>query len=192
MTGDFSCNGTPAITGTGVMFYFTNGATWNCAGNDNISLSALTSGTYKDMLSIKTRPIQLTPASEGMWGVPTMASSIFQRLSRLFTGTRGPYQQRLSCWPNDRPLHGRHNLCGGAFSLAIQSFTWVALRAARSPAAGVHSWERDSGGIVMSSKPPLVFEQPGTGIRQSAPPDPRPEGGSCVLQTVKLYSRWLC
>ena len=36
----FSCSGTPAITGTGVMFYFTNGGTWNCQGNDQISLIA--------------------------------------------------------------------------------------------------------------------------------------------------------
>src|SRR5208282_2284252 len=36
--GNFTCQGpgTPTITGTGVMFYFTNGATWNCAGDDNI------------------------------------------------------------------------------------------------------------------------------------------------------------
>jgi Flp pilus assembly protein TadG len=40
--GSFTCQGpgTPTITGIGVMFYFTNGATWNCAGNDNISLTA--------------------------------------------------------------------------------------------------------------------------------------------------------
>ncbi|MGC2000767.1 MAG: hypothetical protein WA658_12975 [Candidatus Acidiferrales bacterium] len=36
----FTCNGTPNITGTGVMFYFTNGATWNCTGNDTITLTA--------------------------------------------------------------------------------------------------------------------------------------------------------
>jgi Flp pilus assembly protein TadG len=36
----FSCNGTPTINGTGVMFYFTNGATINCEGNDNINLVA--------------------------------------------------------------------------------------------------------------------------------------------------------
>lgn len=35
-----TCNGTPAISGTGVMFYFTNGATWNCTGNDAITLTA--------------------------------------------------------------------------------------------------------------------------------------------------------
>jgi Flp pilus assembly protein TadG len=48
--GGVSCNGTPTITGTGVTFYFTNGATWNCAGNDNINLTAPTSGTYSDVL----------------------------------------------------------------------------------------------------------------------------------------------
>jgi len=42
-TGNFSCSGTDTITGTGVMFYFTNGATFNCQGNDNINLTAPTS-----------------------------------------------------------------------------------------------------------------------------------------------------
>jgi Flp pilus assembly protein TadG len=40
--GGFSCSGTPGISGTGVMFYLTNGATWNCQGNDNINLTAPT------------------------------------------------------------------------------------------------------------------------------------------------------
>jgi hypothetical protein len=39
-SGGVSCSGTPAIIGTGVMFYFTNGATFNCQGNDNINLTA--------------------------------------------------------------------------------------------------------------------------------------------------------
>jgi hypothetical protein len=39
LTGDFTCHGTPTITGTGVMFYFTNGATFNCSGNDTINLT---------------------------------------------------------------------------------------------------------------------------------------------------------
>ena len=32
----FTCHGTPTFQGTGVTFYFTNGATWNCSGNDTI------------------------------------------------------------------------------------------------------------------------------------------------------------
>jgi Putative Flp pilus-assembly TadE/G-like len=40
LTGDFTCHGTPTITGTGVMFYFTNGATFNCSGNDTIQFTA--------------------------------------------------------------------------------------------------------------------------------------------------------
>jgi len=39
-SGGFSCSGTPTIKGTGVMFYFTNGATINCEGNDTIDLTA--------------------------------------------------------------------------------------------------------------------------------------------------------
>jgi Flp pilus assembly protein TadG len=40
--GDFNCNGSPTITGTGVMFYFTQGATINCAGSAQINLTAPT------------------------------------------------------------------------------------------------------------------------------------------------------
>jgi hypothetical protein len=38
--GGFTCHGTPTITGTGVMFYLTNGATWDCSGNDTINFTA--------------------------------------------------------------------------------------------------------------------------------------------------------
>lgn len=48
--GSFTCNGTPTIQGTGVMFYFTNGATYNCAGNDTVNFSAPTSGPYAGIL----------------------------------------------------------------------------------------------------------------------------------------------
>jgi len=37
---DFSCGGGSTITGYGVMFYFTNGATINCQGNVNATLGA--------------------------------------------------------------------------------------------------------------------------------------------------------
>jgi hypothetical protein len=46
LTGDFTCHGTPTITGTGVMFYFTNGSTFNCSGNDTIQFTAPSSGPY--------------------------------------------------------------------------------------------------------------------------------------------------
>jgi hypothetical protein len=48
--GGISCSGTPAITGTGVTFYFTGSATFNCQGNDLITLSAPTTGTYAGIL----------------------------------------------------------------------------------------------------------------------------------------------
>jgi Flp pilus assembly protein TadG len=48
--GSFVCHGTPTITGTGVTFYFTNGATFNCSGNDTIQFSAPSSGPYADIL----------------------------------------------------------------------------------------------------------------------------------------------
>jgi hypothetical protein len=50
MTGNVSCSGTPTITGTGVTFYFTGTATWNCTGNVTVNLTAPTSGTYQDIL----------------------------------------------------------------------------------------------------------------------------------------------
>lgn len=48
--GSFTCHGTPTITGTGVTFYFTNGATFDCTGNDTIQFSAPSSGTYAGIL----------------------------------------------------------------------------------------------------------------------------------------------
>jgi hypothetical protein len=50
MTGDFVCHGTPGITGTGVMFYFTNGASWKCSGNDTINITAPSTGPYAGIL----------------------------------------------------------------------------------------------------------------------------------------------
>jgi hypothetical protein len=50
LTGDFVCHGTPTITGTGVMFYFTNGATFNCSGNDTINFTPPSSGPYAGIL----------------------------------------------------------------------------------------------------------------------------------------------
>jgi Flp pilus assembly protein TadG len=39
---NFTCSGSPTITGTGVTFFFTNGATINCTGSANINLTAPT------------------------------------------------------------------------------------------------------------------------------------------------------
>jgi len=48
--GSFTCSGTPTIRGTNVMFYFTNGATFDCTGNVNAQLSAANSGPYTGIL----------------------------------------------------------------------------------------------------------------------------------------------
>jgi Flp pilus assembly protein TadG len=48
--GSFTCHGTPTISGTGVTFYFTNGATFDCSGNDTVQFSAPSSGTYAGIL----------------------------------------------------------------------------------------------------------------------------------------------
>jgi hypothetical protein len=50
MRGNLSCAGNHTITGTGVTFYFTNGATFSCTGNNTINLSAPTTGTYAGIL----------------------------------------------------------------------------------------------------------------------------------------------
>ena len=47
---DFSCSGTPTIKGTGVTFYFTNNATFNCTGNVSVQLTAPSSGTDAGVL----------------------------------------------------------------------------------------------------------------------------------------------
>jgi hypothetical protein len=38
--GSFSCKGNQTITGTGVMFYLTNGAVWDCSGTPSVNLTA--------------------------------------------------------------------------------------------------------------------------------------------------------
>src|ERR1035437_7380815 len=38
--GGFTSHRTPTITGTGVMIYLTNGASWDCSGNDTVNFTA--------------------------------------------------------------------------------------------------------------------------------------------------------
>jgi len=64
MTGSVSCSGTPTITGTGVTFYFTNNATWNCTGTVTINLTAPSSGTYSSLLFYQN-PLDTTTLSLG-------------------------------------------------------------------------------------------------------------------------------
>ena len=51
--GSFVCHGNPIITGTGVTFYFTNGASINCEGTDSINLTAPSSGTYQGIVMME-------------------------------------------------------------------------------------------------------------------------------------------
>ena len=44
------CSGNPTIRGTGVTFYFTGNATFNCNGDTDVQLTAPTSGTYAGIL----------------------------------------------------------------------------------------------------------------------------------------------
>ena len=48
-------NANAAVSGTGVTFYLTNGATLKMNGNSDVQISAPTSGTYKGMLFIADR-----------------------------------------------------------------------------------------------------------------------------------------
>jgi hypothetical protein len=48
--GDLSIVSTAAVSGTGVMFFLTGGATLNIAGTASVQLSAPTSGTYAGIL----------------------------------------------------------------------------------------------------------------------------------------------
>jgi Flp pilus assembly protein TadG len=89
MTGNFSCSGTPAITGTGVMFYFTNGATWNCQGNDSISLSAPTSGTYTDILMYQNPADTANPSIGGNVGSSYNGILYFPNAEPTFYGNSG-------------------------------------------------------------------------------------------------------
>jgi hypothetical protein len=50
------------------MFYFTNGATFNCQGNDNITLSAPTSGTYAGILFYQDPADTNGPSLDGNTG----------------------------------------------------------------------------------------------------------------------------
>lgn len=47
---DFLCGGIQTIQGTGVTFFFTNNATFNCAGNVTLQLTAPTTGPYAGIL----------------------------------------------------------------------------------------------------------------------------------------------
>ena len=53
--GTFDLNANANITGTGVMFYLTNGATLKFNGNAQMNLSAPTTGTYAGMLFFSDR-----------------------------------------------------------------------------------------------------------------------------------------
>jgi hypothetical protein len=46
--GGLSCTGSPTVTGTGVMFFFTGAATINCTGTENVNLTAPTPSNCPD------------------------------------------------------------------------------------------------------------------------------------------------
>jgi hypothetical protein len=67
LTGNgVSCSGTPTIRGTGVTFYFTGTATWNCNGNTNVQLTAPSSGAaYAGILMYQNPADTAGPAIGG-------------------------------------------------------------------------------------------------------------------------------
>jgi hypothetical protein len=66
--GNFSCTGTPNFQGTGVMFYFTNGATWTCNGNDTFQFTAPSSGPYAGILMYQDPNYPSNPSIGGNVG----------------------------------------------------------------------------------------------------------------------------
>ena len=89
LTGSFTCQGTPGITGTGVMFYFTNGATFNCPGNDAINLSAPTSGTYAGILFYQDLTDTNGPSFGGNTGSSYAGALYFPSSQVTFSGSAG-------------------------------------------------------------------------------------------------------
>jgi len=90
--GSFTCNGTPTIQGTGVMFYFTNGATWNCSGNDTVNLSAPTSGPYEGILLYQNPACNTSscdPTIGGNVGSSFQGALYFPKSQVVFFGNAG-------------------------------------------------------------------------------------------------------
>jgi Putative Flp pilus-assembly TadE/G-like len=86
LTGNFTCHGTPGITGTGVMFYFTDGATFNCSGDDDINLSAPTSGTYAGILFYQDPTDTSGPSLGGNTGSSYAGALYFPSSEVMFSG----------------------------------------------------------------------------------------------------------
>ncbi len=91
LTGNgVSCSGTPTIRGTGVTFYFTGSATWNCNGNTDVEPD---STKFRNIRwhsgCIKTPPIPTRRGLhwEEMSGVTIPACCISQRTKSRFTVT---------------------------------------------------------------------------------------------------------
>lgn len=90
----FICTGTPTITGTGVMFYFTNGATWNCLGTVTVQFTAPSSGTYAGILFYQDPKYPVGPSVGGNTGTfyngilyfPTSQITFFGNNTSIATG----------------------------------------------------------------------------------------------------------
>jgi hypothetical protein len=85
--GSFTCHGTPTITGTGVMFYFTNGATFDCEGNDTVQFTAPTSGTYAGILMYQDPADTAGPQLGGNTGTSFGGALYFPKAKATFFGT---------------------------------------------------------------------------------------------------------
>jgi hypothetical protein len=89
--GGVSCSGTPTIQGTGVMFYFTNGATWNCNGNTSVQLTAPSSGTYAGILMYQDPADTAGPAIGGNNGSFLTGVLYFPKSEVTFYGNNSSY-----------------------------------------------------------------------------------------------------
>ena len=88
-SGGFTCHGTPGISGTGVMFYFTNGGTFNCSGNDTINLTAPSSGTYQGILFYQDSSDTASASLGGNVGSTYGGILYFPGAEPVFFGTSG-------------------------------------------------------------------------------------------------------
>jgi hypothetical protein len=92
LTGNgVSCSGTPKIRGTGVTFYFTGSATWNCNGNTDVQLTAPSSGTYAGILMYQNPADTVGPAIGGDNGSFFQGVLYFPKSQVTFYGNNTSY-----------------------------------------------------------------------------------------------------
>src|ERR1700722_7552211 len=86
-----TCQGTPTIRGTGVTFYFTGSASWNCNGNTDVQLTAPSSGTYAGILMYQNPADTVGPEIGGNNGSFLNGVLYFPKSEVAFYGNNSSY-----------------------------------------------------------------------------------------------------